>query len=131
MIDFNEVGDYIRSNVFTESTSLNGVDIPLVFLVEKPKSIKDVDSYIVYRFSEIEGSKTLRHFVVEIVCKAKNIRDVLEMRSKVIEKMDFYYKPVPFGNGYVKFCMSNEGGIYHDDIADYYTDIIYFDCKRL
>lgn len=129
MVDFYEVGSFISENIFTDKVTVSNVDIPLVFLAEKPKEI-ETETYITYAFRELEGGNKYRHFAVEITVCSKNISDVYDLRGKIIENMDFYYKPCEIENIH-KFIFSNEGGVYHDDIAGYYRDTLYFDCKKI
>ena len=130
-VDFYEVAEFIRENVYDKTVELNGVNIPLIFLQEKPVEVKDVDSYIVYSFREIDGGKAVRHFAVSIIVNAKTVNGIYEIRQNIIDQMDWYYKPCPLKNGYKKFVLSNEGGVYKDDISGYYVDKLFFDCTRV
>ena len=128
MVDFYELGDFIAKNIFMEKTILDGIEIPLVFLVEKPKDILNAESYIVYSFREIDGGKTLRHYEVEISINCKNIKDIFQIRQNIINDLDFYNRPCSLG--YQKMILANEGGIYLDEISGYHRDKFFFDVKR-
>ena len=132
-IDFYEVAEYIQNNVFDETYELNGVSIPLVFLQEKPVEIHDVDSYIVYSFHEVDGGRVLRHFAVSVIINSNTVDGVYSIRQNMIEKLDFTTNKnkCPFGNGYKKFVLSNEGGVYKDDISGYFVDKLFFDVTRI
>lgn len=138
--------DWIKTNSFKAVTKSsfecrrvdgNSGSTTAVFCVEKPevygnKTGEDftATNYIVIKWNEISGGNPVRHYSVEIGIHSTDTYHVLELKDGLIDLLDYYNRPCDLP-GICKFRLSNEGGIYKDEIENRYVDKLFFDCKLI
>lgn len=132
---FLDLKNYIENHIedfdgltFTAKDRNSKRDYTAIYLVEKPKTHDITSNAVIIKWNEIDGGSPVRSFAVEIRILSKDIANVLQIKDTLVQMLDFYNRPCEITK-YKKFRLSNEGGIYFDDIANLYVDKLFFECK--
>ncbi len=127
-MDFEDLREYLADNIELKGT-LNKKEIDAIFLLYKPQQA-EADNFIVYSFYELDGGKTVRHFMLELKLCCADVPTAIALKDSIVNLLDFYNRPCEITR-FKKFVFSNEGGIYFDENTGYYVDKLFFDCKLI
>lgn len=137
MLSFVELKNYIESHIadfdgltFSARDRNSKRDYSAVYLVEKPETHDITSNALIIKWNEYNGGQTIRSFAVEIRIMSKDIASVIKIKDALVNLLDFYNRPCEIPK-YKKFVLSNEGGIYLDEISGLYVDKLFFDCKLI
>lgn len=135
MLSFVELKNYIESHIadfdgltFSARDRNSKRDYSAVYLVEKPETHDITSNALIIKWNEYNGGKTIRSFAVEIRIMSRDIASVIKIKDALVNLLDFWNRPCDIPK-YKKLKLSNEGGIYCDEISKMYVDKLFFDCK--
>lgn len=118
-MDFNVIREYLVSkNIVGEN----------VFFLEKPEKVTCTD-YVIYTFKELDGGNIIRHYQLDIRCVSKEPLQVIEIKDKVINALDIYYKFCKINNEQFvirSIKLLNGGGTIKNEEKGEYNALVYF-----
>lgn len=137
MVNFNEVRKYLIDNMaefgnisFTAQDETNGNSFSSIYLIEKPKNHKITSgNALIIKFHELGGGNHVRKYFVEIWLLSKDLTDIVTIKDKLVDLLDFYKAPCQIPN-INKFRLDSESGITFDESTQMYVNRIYFDCNK-
>jgi len=121
-MDMNVIREYlVTQNIVSEN----------IFLFEKPEKVTCTD-YIIYNFKELDGGSTIRHYQLDIRIVSKDKLQAIEIKDKVINALDVYYKFCKIKDTEVavrSIKLVNGGGLIKNEESGEYNVLIYFSVK--
>lgn len=115
-MDMNVIREFIIADPALQALVGNNV-----FLFERPAQIK-CDDYIIYTFKELDGGSFIRTYQLDIRVISKNILTVLDIKDKLIKRLDVFNRPTAIYNAEeaIRSCLlANGGGIAKNDEGEY------------